>query len=68
MIPVALVATAFSRAVSAEIDNRAPLDFETVFEIAADSLHPDSHPDPLALTEALAEALDSMLQSARALA
>ncbi len=68
MIPVAAVAAAFSRAISAEIDHRGPLDFETVFEIAADSIHPDTVDDPLAMTEALAEALDSMLQSARALA
>lgn len=61
------VAGAFSRCISMEIDNHVPLDFEVIFEIAAEAIHPDT-PDAVRLVDDLAEALDSMLQSARALA
>lgn len=67
MIPAATVAIAFARVVSEEIDHRAPLDFEVIFEIATEVIHPDTA-DAVRLVEDLAEALDSMLQSARALA
>ncbi|WDH77909.1 hypothetical protein PTQ19_10285 [Microbacterium esteraromaticum] len=63
----ATIAAAFAQCISAEIENHAPLDFETVFEIASEHVDPESL-NALARVERLAEALDQMLKSARALA
>lgn len=62
------IAAAFGRVISEAIDHGgAYLDFEVIFDIAADVVHPDT-PDAVSVVEDLAEALDSMLQSARSLA
>ena len=60
------IAALFSRLIDMEIDNHSPLDFETVFDFAGEHINHEDD-DAIEQTQALAEALDLMLMSARAL-
>jgi hypothetical protein len=60
------IAVIFTKLIGMEINNRAPLDYDTILETCADSIHGDEH--TVEDLETLTDALDTMLQNARALA
>ncbi|PFG19859.1 hypothetical protein [Serinibacter salmoneus] len=62
-VGLSTVSAAFSALIMFEIDAKAPLDFDAVLEVVA-RYAPSDRPE---LVEPLAEVLDGMLQSARAL-